>query len=296
MAGRIRSIKPEILDDEKSAGLSDAAWRLWVSSWLLADDHGGGRAEARRLNAEVFWAAPGAPRDVEALLVELEVAGLIKRYTVRGQQYMLITNWKKHQRVDNAGKPRVPTLEEADPTPLSCARGDSPRTAESRGALPLDLRSPTYEQPNTHTPHARVMDVVPQEAELPPRPAAAPPQEFDGDAFQEAFRDATGMRAGLYDAQSLVTAAQLCRDAAGDAAQPAPAFAARALVAFMAWRETCTPPAVPAISPHAFVKHFAHVMSWMRDGDRRRKAGARGSPTGFRPPMRAAPQTLEQDL
>ena len=49
MAGRIRSIKPELLDDEVAAGLSDAAWRLFVSSWILADDHGCFRAGARYL-------------------------------------------------------------------------------------------------------------------------------------------------------------------------------------------------------------------------------------------------------
>ena len=54
MAGRIRSIKPELLEDEKAAALSDAAWRLFVSSWLLADDYGCFRAGPRYLAALVW--------------------------------------------------------------------------------------------------------------------------------------------------------------------------------------------------------------------------------------------------
>ena len=54
MAGRIRTIKPELLEDEVASSLSDSAWRLFVSSWLLADDHGNFRAGRRYLAASVW--------------------------------------------------------------------------------------------------------------------------------------------------------------------------------------------------------------------------------------------------
>jgi two-component system sensor histidine kinase BaeS len=37
MSGRIRTIKPELLDDERTATLSDAAFRLFIGLILLAD-------------------------------------------------------------------------------------------------------------------------------------------------------------------------------------------------------------------------------------------------------------------
>lgn len=44
---RIRTLKPEILEDARTAGLSDAAFRLFVAMIVLADDHGNLRADDR---------------------------------------------------------------------------------------------------------------------------------------------------------------------------------------------------------------------------------------------------------
>jgi hypothetical protein len=44
MSRRIRSIKPEWLDDEKIAGASDEARVLSVALILMSDDYGRGRA------------------------------------------------------------------------------------------------------------------------------------------------------------------------------------------------------------------------------------------------------------
>src|SRR6185312_11839658 len=98
MSGRIRSIKPEILDDEVAAGLSDAAWRLWVSLWVLADDHGNVRAGEKYLAAQVWQ---DTSRDVATPLLELVEKGRLHPYSVGGQRYVEIHAWDKHQRVDN---------------------------------------------------------------------------------------------------------------------------------------------------------------------------------------------------
>lgn len=155
MAGRIRTIKPEILEDEKTLDLSDLAWRLFVSSWVLADDQGDFRASVRSLS---IAALGGRIEGVEGAVEELLVAGLWIAYRVRGTIYARNTNWVRHQRVDNAGKPRVPTLEEAEekyltisalrePPRTSADRRDSPRFAAVRGST-SDLRPPT----NDHRP------------------------------------------------------------------------------------------------------------------------------------------------
>lgn len=110
---RIRSIKPEILDDEVAAGLSDAAWRLWVSSWVLADDHGNFRAGTRYLAARVWQDSSHAAAEP---LLELSSKGRVKLYAVAGQRYAHINGWGTHQRIDNAGNPRVPVPEDDDGT------------------------------------------------------------------------------------------------------------------------------------------------------------------------------------
>ena len=134
MAGRIRSIKPEVLDDDVAAGLSDTAWRLWVSLWVLADDHGDVRASAKYLAASV-WQDTG--RDAGTPLQELIDKGRVHPYAVQGQRYVRIHAWERHQRVDNRGRPRVPTPEEDDGTwnraLAGDLRGDSPRTSANLG-------------------------------------------------------------------------------------------------------------------------------------------------------------------
>lgn len=157
MAGRIRSIKPEVLEDELAAGLSDAAWRLWVSSWVLADDHGNVRAGSKYLAACVWQ---DTSRDADTPMRELIAKGRFQPYAVKGQRYVHIHAFDRHQRVDNAGKPRVPGPEEDDGTwnqQLTPVFADSSATtighpqesplarrarAQSGGET-TDLRSPT---------------------------------------------------------------------------------------------------------------------------------------------------------
>lgn len=156
MSGRIRSIKPEVLEDEVASALSDAAWRLWVSSWVLADDHGNLRLGERYLAANV-WQDTG--RDVATPLFELLAVGLIEHYSAQGQRYGHIKGWKRHQRVDNAGNPRVPTPEEDDGTwnqelreRLSTVRGKLPRNSASVGGLPLARQARAQSGGETTTP------------------------------------------------------------------------------------------------------------------------------------------------
>lgn len=113
MAGRIRSIKPEVLEDELAAALPDDAWRLWVSLWVLADDHGNVRAGNQYLAATVWQ---DTSRDASKPLAVLIDRGFLSPYAVQAQRYAHINGWSKHQRVDNAGKPRVPLPSEDDGT------------------------------------------------------------------------------------------------------------------------------------------------------------------------------------
>ncbi len=109
---RIRSIKPELLEDDKTASLDDLQWRLFVSLILLADDYGNFRANPVRVAGAALWARPMV--DVVPALEALQQAGLIRLYSVGGQPYGHINGWSKHQKVDHPGPPKCPKPEEAD--------------------------------------------------------------------------------------------------------------------------------------------------------------------------------------
>lgn len=110
---RIRTIKPEVLDDHKTARLSNEAWRLWVSALVLADDKGRLPGDAEFLRARIFWGVPRGPFDerstnVLGALAECSRVGLIRVFEVAGERFLEICNFTKHQRIDKPGPAKFP--------------------------------------------------------------------------------------------------------------------------------------------------------------------------------------------
>lgn len=219
MSGRIRSIKPEMLEDERVASLTDRSFRLFVSAILLADDHGNLRTSAAYLRGAIWWAKDDvSSADVDAALAELCAAELLIPYTVRGQAYAYIRSWKKHQRVDNAGKPRVPGPSEADGE--IC--GESPKVSANLRGLPPDLRSPISDLRPTNTDRASTASAVTSRRAssgtrgVAPQPPAKLEQplpsvsQADLDAVYQAFPRHRGRSAGMELARrEIVTASDL---------------------------------------------------------------------------------------
>lgn len=176
MAGRIRSIKPEILEDEKTAALSHLAWRLFVSLWLIADDYGNLRGDPVYVLGQTLWATRETRETIGAALEELAGAGLLVRYTVRGQGYYHIPGWSKHQKVDHPGKPRMPGPNEADTKPSRDVKTLAESSPNPRETLApdrdRDLR-PGPPTENLSLPHA-IPPAVPQ-LEPTPVPAVSQP-------------------------------------------------------------------------------------------------------------------------
>lgn len=156
MAGRIRTIKPEINEDATTAQLSDRAWRLFVSTWLVADDYGNLRGEPTYLHGQIFWGAFGTMDDTRAALADLVDRGLLIPYSVRGQVYITIKGWTKHQRVDKPGKPRCPGADDPEAKPFHWLSSNS---RESPGSLVPDLRPPTSDP--DHDPDQRTSPAAP---------------------------------------------------------------------------------------------------------------------------------------
>jgi hypothetical protein len=123
MSGRIRTIKPELLTDERTSALSHEAWRLFVSLLLMADDHGNLPAAPRQIEGQVFWSRPSVA-GIVATLDELAAAGLVVLYEVRGQRFAHLSGWAKHQRIDRPSKPRYPLPDDMEARILaSVSRG-----------------------------------------------------------------------------------------------------------------------------------------------------------------------------
>lgn len=100
---RIRTIKPEWLEDERMAELSSDARVMSIALLLLADDVGRGRL-GKATAARIF---PTDPSRFPGALAEL-CGWFVLRYEVRGQHYFEIVNWTKHQRIDRPSKSLTP--------------------------------------------------------------------------------------------------------------------------------------------------------------------------------------------
>jgi hypothetical protein len=113
VAGRIRTIKPELLAILRFAELSDAALRLFLCCYMLVDDEGLCPAGATYLNGQIFYASPRHKTVIGRLLSELESAKLIDLYEVDRAPYLAIVGWFEkeaptHQRIDKPQGARFP--------------------------------------------------------------------------------------------------------------------------------------------------------------------------------------------
>lgn len=136
---RIRTVKPEWLEDVRLVKAGSDARVLSIALIILSDDYGRGRLSLST-PSQVF---PLNPEAFQESLNRL-YGWFVRTYEVRGQTYFEILNWNKHQKVINPGKPRVPPPSECENTEDSGDTVDSNeglnRTAvESTEAVCSDL-------------------------------------------------------------------------------------------------------------------------------------------------------------
>lgn len=149
MTGRIRTVKPEWLEDELLASASDEARVLSVALILMADDYGNGRAALASI-ASGTWRfqmeenggekAPEVLAKASRGLRELVAIRFVELYDIGKQRYFAIRNWKRHQRVDKPGKPHVPGPEDGEIVGFANDSGESRESlANHSGAIPESL-------------------------------------------------------------------------------------------------------------------------------------------------------------
>lgn len=94
--------------DHELARVSDAAFRLYITLKLLADDVGRMALHPFQLVASTWWGQRGEA-DVHPLLDELARGGIIVRYQdAKGQEYAEIIGWttEDHPRFERPDKPK----------------------------------------------------------------------------------------------------------------------------------------------------------------------------------------------
>jgi hypothetical protein len=137
---RIRSIKPEFWRSDDITALDWETRLLFVGLWSYVDDNGVGIDKLASITADLFAGdlevdAPGTFARVSRGLRKLQEVGRVTRYEVDGKQYLHITNWGKHQRIDHPNKARypVPTSENAEPLTLLPELSREPRETLATG-------------------------------------------------------------------------------------------------------------------------------------------------------------------
>jgi hypothetical protein len=93
MAGRIRTIKPELAAWLPFAALTDGAARLFVMLYTLADDAGRCPASPSFIAGQVFYARQRSANVIGQLLAEIEEASLIRRYSTKGGTFLEVVGW-----------------------------------------------------------------------------------------------------------------------------------------------------------------------------------------------------------
>lgn len=132
---RIRTVKPEFWTSEQIMECSPNARLLFIGLWNFCDDAGIHIASPKTLKAEIFPSDDISVSDVERLVDELIVQGLLDEYEVAGRHYWAVTGWH-HQRIDQ------PTYKHPRPDG-SVPAGVARRRVERRQAEPmLSVRQP----------------------------------------------------------------------------------------------------------------------------------------------------------
>jgi hypothetical protein len=128
---RIRSIHPDICDDETVAELSAYAFRTWVLLWTHLDDDGRGIDNPKLWKGKLYPLSDDVTSDrVERDLSELTACGLLIRYEANGRRWITAKPeaWKKYQRPQKPTPSKLP----APPVPLRDTSG-SATARSSRG-------------------------------------------------------------------------------------------------------------------------------------------------------------------
>lgn len=214
MAGRIRSIKPEWLEDEDIGDASIGARFMSVALITLADDEGRGEGSIKKIAAKVFMYDADYEKKhrlTQEYCDELERIGYVAFYEVEGKRFFAVNNFKKHQKIDRPSVSKFPAPPSQKDVGACTSNSTSPRE-ESRGVarsrepsrkvatdldldLDLDQGSGSGEDQGSQIQRVRAREAEPVKAKPQPKAPDPLPEVFDLDSVARVFgeeREAAG--------------------------------------------------------------------------------------------------------
>ena len=105
---RIRTLKPDMWQDEKVGGLSRDARLLFIGLITMADDEGRLRGLPALILGHVFPYDLDAAKKITSWLDEIAVSGLIERYEFGSTPYIQLVGWSKHQKITRPSPSEIP--------------------------------------------------------------------------------------------------------------------------------------------------------------------------------------------
>lgn len=101
---RIRTIKPEFWTSEQIVACSPMARLLFIGLWNFCDDGGRIPFSPQNLKMRIFPGDDISSENVRGLIGELSSNDrgnpLVVIYDIEGKQYLQVTGWDKHQRIE----------------------------------------------------------------------------------------------------------------------------------------------------------------------------------------------------
>lgn len=133
---RIRTIKPDFWTDERVVELSPWARLLFIGLWNFADDDGRMVYSPKRIKMQIF---PADSVECSELFDELRRDELVEVYEVDGKEFLQITNFSKHQKIDRRSASKHPP----PPNPAESRRIPPTEGKGREGNTVSSLRSDT---------------------------------------------------------------------------------------------------------------------------------------------------------
>ena len=190
-----RIIKESILYSLKLSRLSWFEQVMFDHLIVTVDDYGISFADPLRVSRMLFPAnANITTKMVREGLDHLEEQNLIFRYTVRGEEFLKLVSWEKHQRLRSSRR-KFPAPEEADGSPVS----------ESI-SVDKSVRKPAAKRAPAHKPASEPCTAQNAEPEPSPEPAEPPVAELplnDGTVYA-VTREEAEEYASLYPAADVL--------------------------------------------------------------------------------------------
>lgn len=149
---RIRTLKPEMWQDERVGTLSRDARLLLLGLVTLADDEGRFACPMPRIIGHCFpWDDDITPAKVSRWLEEIAAQGIVLLYRSEGRPYGAFRHWRRHQRVNRATPSTLPS----SPDDAVTAENAVPDHGERTTNAVRNHEAFTESSLNAHTPTRR---------------------------------------------------------------------------------------------------------------------------------------------